>query len=204
MAHKFWLDQIKTSEKTCCIVNGCRKVHYKFLDKREMVEEYSLETNVLLRRAWKNNNQISSRQGNVWEVEIGDPESQYQELETVGIKENSDAPYVTRRITKTNLEWRIRNLPFPIETYSVTAEPENKCITIRTTNKKYYKRLAIPDLERVGVLPDQKSLQFTHKFNTLIITYKKPKEVIELEDKIQEELKSLKTIDDADMQCNPS
>lgn len=54
--------------------------------------------------------------------------------------------------------------------YSVKAEPENKCITIRTTNKKYFKKLAIPDLERVGLVPEQDKIQFTHKHNTLIIT----------------------------------
>ena len=53
--------------------------------------------------------------------------------------------------------------------YSVKAEPGNKCITLRT-NKKYLKKLAIPDLERVGVVPEQDKIQFTHKQNILIIT----------------------------------
>jgi hypothetical protein len=68
------------------------------------------------------------------------------------------------------LEWRIRNLPYPLSVYSVKAEPESKCITVRTTNKKYFKKLAVPDLERAGLLPEQDKIQFTHKHNTLIIT----------------------------------
>lgn len=77
---------------------------------------------------------------------------------------------MTRRVTKNSLEWRIRNLPYTLDTYSVTAEPENSCITVRTSNKKYYKKLAVPDLERVELLPEQGKIQFDHKFNTLIIT----------------------------------
>ena len=78
-------------------------------------------------------------------------------------------PYVVYRITKNNIEWRIRNLPYSIETYSVTAEPENKCIVVRTANKKYFKRIPVHDLARINVLLDQRSIEFSHKFNTLII-----------------------------------
>lgn len=56
-----------------------------------MVEEYSLETNVLLRRAWKKGSQLSSSHGSDWEVEVGDPEVQFQQLDVVGIKEDSNA-----------------------------------------------------------------------------------------------------------------
>jgi hypothetical protein len=54
--------------------------------------------------------------------------------------------------------------------YSVKAEPENKCITVRTANKKYFKKLVVPDLDRAGLLPEQDKIQFTHKHDTLIIT----------------------------------
>lgn len=77
---------------------------------------------------------------------------------------------MSRRITKRSLEWRIRNLPYPIETYNVTAEIENKCLTVRTTNKKYFKKLQIPELERLNILPEQSKIEIQHKFNTLIIT----------------------------------
>lgn len=54
--------------------------------------------------------------------------------------------------------------------FSVTADPDNKCLTVRTSNKKYFKKIVIPELERTGLLPDQENVSFTHKFNTLIIT----------------------------------
>lgn len=54
-----------------------------------MAEEYSMETNVLVRRAWKKKNPI--RGAGEWEVEIGDPEPQFGAADDIGIKENSSA-----------------------------------------------------------------------------------------------------------------
>lgn len=47
-----------------------------------------METNVLLRRAWKRKSAI--RKPVEWEVEIGDPEPQFASGDDVGIKENSN------------------------------------------------------------------------------------------------------------------
>ena len=55
-----------------------------------MVEEYNLETNVVVRRAWKVTKKFGSQPK--WEVEIGDPEPCFQEdMENSGIKESSTA-----------------------------------------------------------------------------------------------------------------
>ncbi|XP_023726375.1 protein DPCD isoform X3 [Cryptotermes secundus] len=182
--------------------SGKQKVHYQFSPAEEMVEEYNWETGVLIRRAWRKKNTFGGE--GQWDVEIGDPETRFLNLNQVGIKESSSAPFVSRRITKTSLEWRIRNLPYPLSVYTVKAEPESKCITVRTTNKKYFKKLAVPDLERAGLLPEQDKIQFTHKHNTLIITYQKPPEVYGLEKKVLQELKKIKPCKEGDMQCNPS
>lgn len=189
---QIWLTYIRRAEKTAIIHDGKKKVHFKFPDGNEMAEEYSMETNVLLRRAWKRNDFLHRE--NEWEVEVGDPETKYKQLETIGIQENCNNPYIVCRITKNNIEWRIRNLPYPIETYSVTADPENKCIIVRTSNKKYFKRIPVHDLARINVAPVQKNISFSHKFNTLIIAYKKPRELLEFEKTILEELKSVKVI----------
>lgn len=45
-------------------------------------------------------------------------------------------PIFVRKDTALSFQWRIRNLPYPIETYNVTADPENRTITVRTSNKK--------------------------------------------------------------------
>ena len=44
-------------------------------------------------------------------------------------------PVFVRKDTKAAFQWRIRNLPYPIETYNVTCDPEQN-VVIRTTNKK--------------------------------------------------------------------
>jgi len=78
-------------------------------------------------------------------------------------------PFITKRITKRSLEWRIRNLPYPENIYSVTGEQDGT-ITVRTSNKKYFKKLQVPDLERIGLKPEQERISFIHQYNTLIIT----------------------------------
>ncbi|XP_049762816.1 protein DPCD [Schistocerca cancellata] len=197
-----WLDRLKKAEKIGVIADGKRKIHYKLEEGLEMVEEYSLDTNVLVRRAWRDRRKLCGN--HQWAVEVGDPEPQTNSLDAVGIKEDVNSPYVTMRITKSSLEWRIRNLPYPLDMYSVTADPENKCITVRTSNKKYFKKLLVPDLERAGVSVQQSRIQYTHKYNTLVVTYEKPPELLQLEKLVFEEVKKVKTRKEDDPQCNPS
>lgn len=51
-----------------------------------------------------------------------------------------------RKDTLTSFQWRIRNLPYPKEVYSVSVEKEQRCCVIRTTNKKSV-RTALPVLK---------------------------------------------------------
>lgn len=68
---------------------GKRKIHFLLEDGREMVEEYHLETNVLVRRAWKEKGNLGQNEG--WNVEIGDPEPKQNNIEVYGIQESSNA-----------------------------------------------------------------------------------------------------------------
>lgn len=70
------------------IVSGVRKIHYALPDGKEMVEEYNMETDVLLRRIWKVS---QAMRGEKWVVEIGDPIPQLDNLDSIGIKENATA-----------------------------------------------------------------------------------------------------------------
>lgn len=196
-----WLLQLKNAKKTCLVENNLKKVHYDLASGQELVEEYNTDTNVLTRRAWKRKTEL--RNDDQWNIEIGDPEPVYNKEESILIKENSTQPFVSRRYTRNNMEWRIRNLSYPIETYSVTVDPDDKCLVVRTSNRKYFKKLFIPDLERIGLRPEQQNVSFTHKFNTLIINYKKPIEFVEFEKQLWSELKSLKSKDQP-MDCKPN
>lgn len=45
-------------------------------------------------------------------------------------------PIFMRKDTKASFQWRIRNLPFSKDVFSVSVEPSERCIIIKTTNKK--------------------------------------------------------------------
>ncbi|XP_033220434.1 protein DPCD [Belonocnema kinseyi] len=202
MAPEDWLKLIQSAKKTAIIQDGKRKVHFLMEDDREMVEEYHLETNVLVRRAWREKGKLGQDIG--WTVEVGDPEPKNQDnLDISGIRESSAAPFVTRRVTKTALEWRIRNLTYPKHIYSVSAEDDGS-LTVRTSNKKYFKKIIVPDLERIGLKPEQDRISFTHQYNTLIITYKKPPLLLEMEKKVLNEIMQLKSRKEGDVQCPTS
>ncbi|XP_023012395.2 protein DPCD [Leptinotarsa decemlineata] len=195
-----WISEIKHAKKSCLVDKNLKKIHYDF-ENKEMVEEYNMDTGVLTRRAWKCKQSLRGK--DQWEVEIGDPEPTYATDERL-ISESSNQPIVSRRNTRLNLEWRIRNLPYSMDTYSVTVIPEERCLIVRTTNKKYYKKLVIPELNRLNLELEQSSVSFSHKFNTLIITYKKPKELVNFEKYVLEEVQSIQPKSHGDMDCRPS
>lgn len=68
---------------------GKRKVHFLLENGKEMVEEYHVDTNVLLRRAWKEKGNFGQDIG--WTIEVGDPEPKQNNIEMFGIQESSNA-----------------------------------------------------------------------------------------------------------------
>ncbi|XP_057664675.1 protein DPCD [Diorhabda carinulata] len=198
-----WFTNLKNAKKSCINDKNLKKVHYELNDGRQLVEEYNTDTGVLTRRAWRNLSNLSNEEK--WDIEIGDPEPTYNSKEEHAIKESSGQPFISRRNTRTNLEWRIRNLPYPPEVYSVIVNPEEQCLVVKTSNKKYFKKIPIPDLSRLNIRLDQTKVSFTHKFNTLIIVYQKPKELLEFEKLLYKEIskiepKNLEGVPD----CRPS
>lgn len=67
---------------------GKRKVHFLLENGKEMVEEYNMDTNVVVRRLWKKKNNFDTDIG--WTVEIGDPEPKENTIEKDGIQESSN------------------------------------------------------------------------------------------------------------------
>lgn len=67
---------------------GKRKVHFLLENGKEMVEEYNMNTNVVVRRAWKEKNSFGTNVG--WTVEVGDPELKQNNIEFYGIEESSN------------------------------------------------------------------------------------------------------------------
>lgn len=59
-------------------------------------------------------------------------------------------------------------------------------------NKKYYKRFKINDLSKKGISLDEKNISVEFLNATLIVSYIKPKEILDEELKVIEEIKKIK------------
>lgn len=163
-----------------------------------MAEEYDLNTDVLLMRKWRHKSTLGA-QGQ-WQVEIGEPCAVGLSLDAE-IKEHCSNPLFMRKDTNTSFQWRIRNLPYHKDVFSVSVDPSERCIIVKTSNKKYYKKFSITDLDRNQLPLNSDDLSFTHANNTLIITYKKPKEILTLEQEQLKEVKKLKVTNQDDVDC---
>lgn len=158
-------------------------------------------THFLQVRKWKKKSTLG-REGK-WDYEIGE-DLRPVNLDMENISESRGNPMFTRKDNSKAFQWRIRNLPYPLEVYSVTVDDDKHSITIRTSNKKYYKKFQIPDMERAKVDLEQSAISKAHANNTLIITYKKPPLILEQEKLIRQELVKMKSSRDGDVECTPS
>ncbi|KAF6108331.1 hypothetical protein HJG60_004040 [Phyllostomus discolor] len=113
----------------------------------------------------------------------------------------NSSPIFLRKDTKVCFQWRIRNLPYPKDVYSVSVDRKERCVVVRTTNKKYYKKFSVPDLDRHQLPLDDSLLSFAYANCTLIISYQKPKEVLVAESELQEMLKKVKVAHSSDGDC---
>ncbi|XP_031552858.1 protein DPCD-like [Actinia tenebrosa] len=195
-----WLETLKNARKTNLVQDGKRKVHYTFPDHTEMVEEYALSSGDLIVRKFKKRSTLG-KEGK-WEYEVGE-DLRPMNADSEHIMESVTNPIATRKDTTKAFQWRIRNLPYPLDVYNITINEEKTAVVVRTTNKKYYKKFSIPDMERAKLPLEQKSLSFAHANNTLIITYQKPPLILEQEKLIRQELAKNKT-GDGDLECKPS
>ncbi|XP_025093452.1 protein DPCD-like [Pomacea canaliculata] len=196
-----WLEKLKSAQKTCLIQDDKRKIHFTFPDGTEMAEEYDLQSKELFVRKWRKKGTLGG--SGKWETEVGD-ETLLRNLEVDGMMENYSNPIFVRKDTKTDFQWRIRNLPYPICNYNVTIDGEKRQVVVRTENKKYYKRFNIPDMDRLNLDLKSDQLSIAHANNTLVISYHKPQAVLEVERTLQEEFKKMKAAKDGDVDCNPS
>eukprot|EP00054_Salpingoeca_dolichothecata_P000656 m.17249 g.17249 ORF g.17249 m.17249 type:complete len:196 (-) comp11089_c0_seq1:24-611(-) len=192
-----WLAQLQEAKKTSMVADGVRKVHLTFKDGTELVEEYDLKAGILLVRKWQRKAQLGGSKG--WQYEVGEaPPVASSGLLAV----SSTNPIFVRSDTSKNFEWRIRNLPYPLDIYQLTVE--NEQLVLRTTNKKYFKKFEIEDLKRCGLSLESGLASMAHANNTLIITYPKPEAILKLEAILRDTYKKGKAVEEGDVDCHPS
>ena len=188
--------QVKNGTRTYLINGDFIKFHTVFKDGSEIVEEYGLYSEELESRRVKKIGMTGKEQ---WTTEIGEeikPRSNDEFL----IRENDNNPLFIRKDTQKEFQWRIRNLKGDADNFMVECDKDKQQIVIRTKNKKYYKRFNIPDLERLNVKLDENLMKVNFVNNTLIISYTKPKEALEAESEILNEIRRIR----AEIKKNPN
>jgi hypothetical protein len=165
------------------------KFHTVFKDGTEIVEEYSLYSEEIESRRVK---KVSMTGKENWTTEIGE-EIRRNNNEDFLIKVNNDNnPIFIRKDTKENFEFRIRNLKGDADNFLVDIDKDKDEIVIRTKNKKYYKRFNIPDLKRLNLNLNENNLKVNFSNNVLVITYKKPIEILNNEKEIIDEIRKIR------------
>ena len=93
-------------------------MHYLYPDKTELQEELDINTNECLIRKWKRPKEFGDGE---WEYEIGEEPTRFNpESDLIGVSISN--PQFKRIDTKDRFEWRIRNLPYPKETYVIEVD----------------------------------------------------------------------------------
>uniref|UniRef100_A0A7S2DN68 Protein DPCD n=1 Tax=Haptolina brevifila TaxID=156173 RepID=A0A7S2DN68_9EUKA len=163
---------------TSMTTGGRRKVHYTLPDETEVVEEYDIQTDELAVRKRRSKTVLGAY--GEWFFEVGEPPARTT-IENDMMRPSSSNPALVRKDRPHAFEWRIRNLPYPKPTYSVTIDINENQIVVRTTNKKYFKRIDVADMDRARLPLEEPALSWSHDNNTLIIQYKKPAAVLSAE-----------------------
>eukprot|EP00730_Choanoeca_flexa_P018407 TRINITY_DN8944_c0_g1_i4.p1 TRINITY_DN8944_c0_g1~~TRINITY_DN8944_c0_g1_i4.p1 ORF type:complete len:201 (+),score=34.61 TRINITY_DN8944_c0_g1_i4:165-767(+) len=199
MSVEGWEAYIKSAKVSAAAAGGRKQFQYTFADGAEMVEEYDSNSDTLLLRKWRRQKAIGGTGS--WDVELGEEAFTSQERDVL-VKESNVNPIFLRQDTIKAFQFRIRNLPYPIDTYKITAEGEQ--LVLRTSNKKYFKKFAIPDLQRIGSSLDASLVSMQHGNNTLVITYPKPPAIMVMEKRLRNERGKMKLGADGDVDCNTS
>lgn len=107
MSYTIWLDYLKSAAKSSVIQNDVRKILYRFPDKNEMIEEYSMSTGIVLKRVWKrkrdvltfntNDNELAGDGLFQWEYELGDFTRPLHQNQEFVVKESSTEVFVIIR-----------------------------------------------------------------------------------------------------------
>jgi hypothetical protein len=166
-------------KKLCTRGDGRKKVHTTNPDGSELVEEFDERTDVLLLRKSRRPPALGGE--GEWVFEVGQANEKAFDPHSDMMRASSSNPIFLRKDTPEHFQWRVRNLAYPADVYSVTIDQERQQIVVRTSNKKYFKRIDVEDLSRLGLKLKDESLSWKHQHNTLIISYARPLEVVKAE-----------------------
>lgn len=139
----------------CTKPESCKKIYMVEEDGWQIVDEYGEKTDV------------PSASPSPPSECVFDPSS-----ETIAPSEES--PIFTRHDTIEHFQWRISNLPYPESVYDITVDDRNQQIVIRTNNRKYFKRIDVPELTDLGMQLRDEFLSWGCERDTLVVSYARP------------------------------
>jgi len=127
-----------------------------------------------------------------WKFEVGEDYSPSRNEAVAGMMSvSSNNPMFLRLDTHVAFEWRVRNLVWPADVYSVETDLEARQLVIRTSNKKYFKRFNIEELDTLGLPLEEEAVSFSYANNTLLVQYRKPDVIVDYEKAKAKERKEL-------------
>jgi hypothetical protein len=136
----------------------------------EMIEEYRLDGKSLQlqHRKWRRNDKLKGP--TPWMIEFGTspiPPAPNGAKNTVSESASNPAWVALDQ----GLYWlfKVDNISFPIDTYSVQVDDEKQQLVLKTTNKKYFKRWSIGPLLRSSTPLDISSVSMVHEGGCLFI-----------------------------------
>lgn len=173
--------------RICLIHNDLFELKTSFDDSSELIEVFD-KNGCICKQIFKPSIKsviLNDAEASKWQMEIGKDSTTDQNCE---IRENSKNPTVARVDTHDFFQFRIRNFKDSFGKVDVSIDVDGDLIIVKSSNKKYYKRIYIPDLSRVVKVYEQfyhktiikpqlnpAELEFYVKFNALIINVRKPR-----------------------------
>lgn len=90
------------------------------------------------------------------------------------IAPSEDSPVLFRRDTVRYFQWCVQNLPYHRSVFQLSIDVAQHQIVIHTSNKKYYKRIDVPEVVALGLQLQPELLAWEHDQGTLVVSYAKP------------------------------
>jgi protein DPCD len=181
------------ADTSALIADGRKKFHFKFENGTEMVEEYDLNSGRLLFR--RNREKTALGGDGPWVFEVGtDPRMLSANDANSLLKEKNSNPICVRTDHPEAFEWRIRNMPWPKEVYAISLSEDKNQLIIRTSNRKYFKKISVPDLQRIGEVIDPRGITWDYSSQTLVLRLMKSANVREKEAERMRQLNAVKVL----------
>lgn len=162
-------------------------VFYSGPDDTDVVEVCDMQSGALVLRKYKPKVDIT---GKGWTFTYGAPEMEKQKNPTELISLSQSNPIFVIQHQGRFYRWLIQNIPYPSTVYDITVDTDRNQIVIRTTNRKYFRRIDAPE----GVVFDSGCVQWKWAEQILQIRYPRPEADIARENRMCSWRASLKIV----------